>query len=572
MNQEARTPGGQDNGQGTGQYEDGDFQGQKGSVKCARQRARAGLAPEQTQGPVELEAVEVTSPVNLVTQSRFDSGDLPIQHPPPDVPSLRRKPPPIGAAIARPAPTAQWPLREDDHAARVRDSSPRGERGMGRVAPLSRPPRPSYVPPLLDPSTVEENASATQGPQSQTQTEDVKRHVPAPSPQYWENNYQPGSNRESGPVPTPLASPSSVSRPSTSSSIGTIPDFPSPVVPIPPVPQTRRGAHLGPPPSARRGASSYYSQSSYVTPIPEELPEIAHGSFASSHAIPTSWTDGLPEYYMGLDEGEEEEEGEEELPDKQDERLSRSGDDDGGTGLVRSASLGKRHKPSLTTIVSPDLSQKRAGQNESSKPSLVSRIAVATGNAGGATATSPVSPLEEKKTLGDTSEVTFFDASCEEPQQRLPNALAKETSVSTQRGRSPVSAYADPRLGQILGSFEKGSTLNSSGSSSPFTATTPSTSGKVGIRRPPRLNLESVRETNTRGSLTSLPDLIRRATRLASNLDRGRTASRMGMWDMFNSSEGTEKSGSRESLFVELCQVRAPDSHRNRTSGLRRPL
>jgi len=41
---------------------------------------------------------------------------------------------------------------------------------------------------------------------------------------------------------------------------------------------------------------------------------------------------------------------------------------------------------------------------------------------------------------------------------------------------------------------------------------------RVGSRRPPRLNVDAVREAEARGSLTSLPDLIRRATRLAANL------------------------------------------------------
>lgn len=45
-------------------------------------------------------------------------------------------------------------------------------------------------------------------------------------------------------------------------------------------------------------------------------------------------------------------------------------------------------------------------------------------------------------------------------------------------------------------------------------------------RRPPRLDIDAVRDAETRGSLSSLSDLIRRATKLASNLDRGRTASR----------------------------------------------
>lgn len=49
--------------------------------------------------------------------------------------------------------------------------------------------------------------------------------------------------------------------------------------------------------------------------------------------------------------------------------------------------------------------------------------------------------------------------------------------------------------------------------------------------------MEAVREAESRGSTTSLAELIRRATKLASNLDRGKTASRLGMLDMFNAGE-----------------------------------
>lgn len=49
---------------------------------------------------------------------------------------------------------------------------------------------------------------------------------------------------------------------------------------------------------------------------------------------------------------------------------------------------------------------------------------------------------------------------------------------------------------------------------------------RPGARRPPRLDINAVRDAEARGSLSSLSDLIRRATKLASNLDRGKTASR----------------------------------------------
>lgn len=564
MNRGSRAPGRPDNGQGTGQY--AGSQGQKGYVTRAKQRAwveEAGSVSEQTPGPIELEGVEVTSLGNPRHRPRLETSDFPIQHPSPNpsppfppsnVVSPSHEPPPFVATISEPASSTQWPLRGDDSAPNVANNSPMGERGIGRGGPPQRPPRPSYSPPLLDPVMVQENAPTVRFPQPQDKAQEMQQHIPAQPPQYWENDYQAVSSRELGPFRTAVGSPTSFSRPSTSSSIGTIPDFPSPVISLPSVPQARRGAHLGPPPSARRGASSYYSQSSHVTPIPEEIPETGHDSFASSHVIPTSWGDGPPESDVGLDEDEEERE--EELSEKQDGRLSRSVDLDDGNELLRSASLGKRQKPSLTTIGNPDPAQRKAVRSEGNSARTSSQTAVAARNAGGATYPSLVSPLEEKQSLSNINEGTFSEPLSEGPAQKIPNAFAKETYTSAQRARTPVSAYADPRMDYTLGGFEKGSTLHSSGSSSPFTLPTPPMSGKTGLRRPPPLNLGPAVEPDVRGSLTSLPDLIRRATRLASNLDRGKTASRLGMWDMFNNGEGTQKVGSRKFYFhIGICQI-----------------
>jgi hypothetical protein len=57
------------------------------------------------------------------------------------------------------------------------------------------------------------------------------------------------------------------------------------------------------------------------------------------------------------------------------------------------------------------------------------------------------------------------------------------------------------------------------------------------IRRPPPLNMNAVRDAEARGSLTSLPDLIRRATKLASMMNEGkRPASRLDELNMFGRS------------------------------------
>ena len=85
--------------------------------------------------------------------------------------------------------------------------------------------------------------------------------------------------------------------------------------------------------------------------------------------------------------------------------------------------------------------------------------------------------------------------------------------------------------------------------------TKPGMSSKVPVtKRPPRLDINAVRDMEARGSTTSLTDLIKRATRLASNLDRGKTASRLGMLDAFGSKEklGTFAPGNRDSTVSDM--------------------
>ena len=82
----------------------------------------------------------------------------------------------------------------------------------------------------------------------------------------------------------------------------------------------------------------------------------------------------------------------------------------------------------------------------------------------------------------------------------------------------------------------------------------PGMSSKVPLtRRPPKLDIDVVRNMEARGSTTSLTELIRRATKLASNLDRGKTASRLGMLD-FGSQErlGKFAPGNRDSTMSDM--------------------
>ena len=77
------------------------------------------------------------------------------------------------------------------------------------------------------------------------------------------------------------------------------------------------------------------------------------------------------------------------------------------------------------------------------------------------------------------------------------------------------------------------------------------------VKRPPKLDIDAVRDMEARGSTTSLTELIRRATRLAGNLDRGKTASRLGMLDMLGEDEklGSRPRGRRDSTMSDMISA-----------------
>lgn len=84
-----------------------------------------------------------------------------------------------------------------------------------------------------------------------------------------------------------------------------------------------------------------------------------------------------------------------------------------------------------------------------------------------------------------------------------------------------------------------------------------------------RLDIGAVREAEARGSMTSLTDLIRRATRVASNLDRGKTASRLGHLDMFGSTD--KLANLRNSTYSDVLDAFPPPAHGTGTNTPGRP-
>ena len=414
-----------------------------GSVRRARERAMGGGLPDSMDEEPQIARPSMS---RQMPQGPM-GGQSRIPRPPPP-PGLQTRDGQIGVAISRPTQIPQWPLQ-------VPLGGPSGSSagsyqpppGRSQQAP-QRPPRPSRVPSILDNSKVQDITPSFQ--------------------------YRPPSGGDFVGQELLAVPETSSSRPSTVSSVGTIPDFPLPAQ-LPPGPP-RRSVNLGPPPSARRGASSFYSNASYVSPIPEESPRArSHTSYASSAAMPESW--GTPSPGPSPN-----------YPDFYDDTIVEEGqsvedDDEEDSRLVRSASLGKRAKPTLVSAVTP------RGQDDGS-PDQRPRP----------------TPVQNEPFKGGTGYIDNSSSSGSVP--RAPDApagpsLTPDAMLNAYSSASAPDPPASPSSSQPQGGNRSFSRLSA-------------------IRRPPKLDIDAVAKAESRGSLTSLPDLIRRATRLAASLERGR--------------------------------------------------
>ncbi|KAL8720962.1 MAG: hypothetical protein Q9225_002244 [Loekoesia sp. 1 TL-2023] len=485
---------GNDRNDGSGLEPDLKRQKSSGSVKRARERAAAGLPPEG-RDPLEPAPLRITpnrTPPRAPTPSEQQYAQLQPSEASssPLVPPLRSQQAasPSTSSTATPT-TPNWPPVTDSNSGIVRSNSPVGESRTPRGPPPKRPPRPDYVPPL---------PTQNLGQQSRN---------------YWETDSIASPDGSS----KTLGSPGRVG---AGVPTGGAPEFPIPFTPPTPH-QPRR--NLGPPPSARKGGANFYPQNAFVAPIPEEQSE-SHSSFASSHVIPASWGDGPPEYYMGSGISEEDEDDVHSPSSTNDGRDSRAGDHDESTGLVRKVSIDKPGKPALKSVKGEGATDEhpRTGQEVQFGP-----------GAGLPTFLAPSSNNNSPAETPGEKEVDY----------------EKDLGHSHSGTASPTSPV-DPRVAKILGGLEKGGAL-STAATTPITSTAPSMSDRGG-KRPARLKLTGVQESEPRGSATSLPELIRRATRLASNLDRGRTASRIGMLEMLEKekSKHPSRSGSISDILA----------------------
>ena len=217
--------------------------------------------------------------------------------------------------------------------------------------------------------------------------------------------------------------------------------------------------------------------------------------------------------------------------------------------ILRQASLGRRGKSALTSIRNPEM-REEAGRPKPSRANTIDTLSAAI--AAGMAPSSPRTLQSQPKSLSvrmpfaddsPPSSPLSMESSLEPPRLFRGSPAAISTSGTSANSSNPLLGL-DPRPGM---------------------------SDKIpSSRRPPRLNIEAVREAEARGSTTSLSDLIRRATKLASNLDRGKTASSMGMLDMFNAGEkGKRASGSISDILSAFPE---PGTTPTSNGGLKFPL
>lgn len=375
-----------------------------------------------------------------------------------------------------------------------------------RGPPPFRPPRPSEVPSQVPSPSI---YSVRSGVDSETNSVYPMLHARSfshPKPLFVQHHQHARSSTIDGPVSptstvdlTPrisIATDELFHRQSTASGSSSSPDVPPVPLPEPPYyPQDSSrqcAADLALPPTGRKPAVSA------VSPIPEEFPNPRQtlGSLASSRVIPSSWGSGPPESeIMGAY-----------LDNESDDEDSHHTYQEVDVTLVRNASLGKRGKPTMRTIMksSPNSEVDPIPNVPSSNPKEeYQRQHAAAETAGGLAIGTAVSQVLHAPSTGRrTSVSTGSDESCVDP----------EKPRFAQQHDHPVYRSA---LEKELESLPKAA---------------PTMSDKrPGGKKPPRLDMNAVRDAEARGSLSSLSDLIRRATKLASNLDRGKTASRCDM-------------------------------------------
>ncbi|KIW91441.1 uncharacterized protein Z519_08337 [Cladophialophora bantiana CBS 173.52] len=316
----------------------------------------------------------------------------------------------------------------------------------------------------------------------------------------------------------------------------------------PPIPPSSGRMRQDPSQSPGR---KYNMHQSYMSSVVDEFstPGTTPGSRSRGFPTPTS------KRYSGSVYAESDVLGPEERLDQDgfDSDTDRPSSADPMPQIVRQASIGKRARPAITTIKNRESQiQQDIPEDFPAPPTHVNKkatmealsAAVAAGMGTqpiGSRSGTPVSrsytpirmPFDTSPPLSPSADREYLQT------PKSPNTIASGMMLA----RTPTSGHSEKSTNNLLGlGIEQ-----------------PAMSDKIPVsRRPPRLDMDAVREAESRGSTTSLADLIRRATKLAANLDRGKTASRLGMLDMWGSGEKLGATNRHSTMSDMLSAFPAP--------------
>ncbi len=254
--------------------------------------------------------------------------------------------------------------------------------------------------------------------------------------------------------------------------------------------------------------------------------------------MPTTWRDDASDFIDDDESGEQNIFSAEPIPEEGRDSRASNGDDNSERGLVRSASIGRRGKPSVVTTKSSDKtpplstspplgSDKLAkmgvfGPMEMRAAQMKAAAAAHAKASGGRPSPTPVQ-VDRRETLWPIMGTT--DSPLAGGTGLIENSSSESTStlgraVTPKEGDAEASSppALDPRMSKILYAHQAASGVQAADEKE----LERSFSRLSAIRRPPKLNLNAVRDAEARGSLTSLPELIKRATKLAAMIDKGK--------------------------------------------------
>lgn len=219
---------------------------------------------------------------------------------------------------------------------------------------------------------------------------------------------------------------------------------------------------------------------------------------------------------------------------------------DDSTGLVREASVGKKMKPSLTKITN---SSENTSNDKATSGLGAITDSVAAGALGRNRDHQRTTPMRHGPSIEGTGNKT-------NTRDRAPFNPPSSSQTSSKDAVNLVEAIPGSRSLPALTTDKSAPQFGiSSGDIRHHISKGLSPREKVLPElRLSKLDREAVEEPETRASVTSLPDLIRRAARLASSLDRGRTARRTEMVDRRNAEkkEQRRRSGSVADLLASF--------------------